>query len=325
MMKSLIQNRHFQTIWPNYFRRTPSLEFTTQRLTLPDGDFMDINIIKSESNFQYNKNKKASEGKGVVLIFHGLGGSIDSHYAQALINNLQQNHYTPIFVHFRGASGEPNNKPYSYHAGKADDIAFVIDAIRNQQPQAKLFAVGISIGGSALLNYLGHYQIDNPLTGAIAISVPYDLEDAATSLNKGLGKVYQHYLLRCQKLILKQKFQTMHCPIDFQRAIKAKDFFEFDDAATAPLHGFQGVMDYYHQCSAKQYLKHIKTPTLLIHAKDDPFMSKKSIPLSTDLSENVTLDLHNRGGHVGFIKGQWPWDLKYYLDQRILEFLKLLT
>lgn len=315
MLARLLENPHFQTIWPNFFRSRPKLDLLQERIILPDGDFMDLGLLNSHTQENNLEHKS-----GIVFIFHGLGGSIESHYALGLMQALALNDLQPVFVHYRGASGEPNKKPISYHAGKADDIAFVIHQIQQQNPSKKLFAVGISIGGSALLNYLGREQIFNPLTATVAVSAPYELHDAAVTLNKGFAKLYQQHLLRCQKSSLRKKFAAMPCPIDLKRALNANNFYEFDDAATAPLHGFESAMDYYTQCSAKQYLKNIETPTLLIHARDDPFMSARSIPAKDELGKACRLELHNVGGHMGFVKGTWPWRMEYYLDRRIPEF-----
>jgi len=307
-----LSNPNLQTIWPNYFRPNVKLDLQTERVFLQDDDFLDICHMKTQNN--------ATPAKGVVTIFHGLGGSINSHYAKSLMQAVASEGLQPIFVHFRGASGEPNKQPFTYHGGKADDIAFVIEKIFQENSTLPQFALGVSIGGSALLNYLGSYKIDNPLSGAIAISVPFDLYDSALQLNKGISKVYQNHLLNCQKYSLRNKFQSQHCSISLSKALDAKSFLEFDNEATAPLNSFKSAMDYYSKCSSKQYLRDIQTPTLLVHAKDDPFMSNKSIPSRQELGQSVELELHERGGHLGFIEGHWPWKPSYYLERRVPEF-----
>jgi len=304
-----ISNANMQTIWPNYFRKQPRLSLDSRRISLSDGDFLDLCLVNTPQGI--------SESKGLVFILHGLGGSINSHYVRSLMYAMQRNHFEPIFLSFRGASGVPNKKPFSYHAGKADDVAFTIDLILQENPFKKIFAIGISIGGSILINYLGNYKIKNPLTGAVAVSVPYDLYETAMFLNRGFSKNYQRYIMNSLKQDLKTKFKHIDCPIDLDKALNQNNLYDFDDVATAPLNNFNGARDYYEQCSAKQYLKNIEVPTLLIHAKDDPFMPATSIPTENNFSEFVNLELYEKGGHVGFIEGKTPWQPTYYLDRRI--------
>jgi len=302
-------NPNLQTIWPNYLRNKTRVSFNTRKITLPDGDFLELCISNGMPN--------NDSSRGVVFILHGLGGSIESHYSRSLMRAMQLNNLESVFIHFRGASGKPNKKPFSYHAGKADDIAFIIDQIIQEKPDKKYFAIGVSIGGSILVNYLGNYQRNNPLTSAVVISVPYDLYETAIYLDNGFAKNYQRYMMKTLKYDLQVKFEYRECPIDLKKALNAKNLYDFDDAATAPLNNFDTVMDYYKICSAKQYLKNIQTSTLLIHARDDPFTPLKSIPTEDELSNFVKLELYEKGGHVGFIEGNNFWKPTYFLDRRI--------
>ena len=224
-------------------------------------------------------------------------------------------------MHFRGCSGEHNLKDRSYHSGETGDLRFLVKTLRERHPEATLVAVGYSLGGNALLKYLGEYKDDSQLKAAVTVSVPYLLSNSAAKLEKGFSRIYQRHLLN--RLVNKtlSKFQDRQAPVDIANINKLNTFKSFDHHITAPIHGFKSSDDYYEQSSSRQYLDKITTPTLLIHSRDDPFMSVNAIPRQDDLSESVTLELSNHGGHVGFVSGNTPWNAIYWLEERIPEFL----
>jgi uncharacterized protein len=299
---------HTQTLWPSLMRRPVEVELTTERLTLPDGDFIDLAWTKANSD-------------KIVIVLHGLEGSIDSGYARGLLASLDKKGWRGVFMHFRGCSGEHNLKDISYHSGETGDFRYLVETLRERHPDTTLSAVGYSLGGNALLKYLGEYKNDSQLKAATAISVPYLLSNSAAKLEKGFSRLYQYHLLnRLMKKTL-SKFKDRPAPFDIADIKTWNTFSMFDHHITAPLHGFRGSADYYEQSSSRQYLNKITTPTLLIHSKDDPFMSIDAIPSQDDLSASVTLELSDRGGHVGFVSGNTPWNAKYWLEERIPEFL----
>lgn len=299
---------HAQTLWPSLMRRPVDIELTTERLTLPDDDFIDLAWTKSNSN-------------KIVIVLHGLEGSIDSSYARGILAAIGKHGWHGVLMQFRGCSGEHNLKDRSYHSGETGDLRYLIETLRKRYPHSILCAVGFSLGGNALLKYLGEYKDNTLLKAASAISVPYLLSYSAAKLEKGFSRLYQRHLLN--RLVNKtlSKFQDRQAPVDIANINKWNTFKSFDHHITAPIHGFKSVDDYYEQSSSRQYLKHITIPTLLIHSRDDPFMSEESIPNQDDLSDSLTLELSNHGGHVGFISGNTPWNAIYWLEERIPEFL----
>ena len=185
-----------------------------------------------------------------------------------------------------------------------------------------LLAVGYSLGGNVLLKYLGESGTDTPLRAAAAICVPLDLHECAKALNRGFSKGYQRYLLKRMKRAVTRKFNPDTAAFDWDKAMKARTFAEFDDWVTAPLHGFTNMKDYYDRCSSVHFLKRIERPTLVINALDDPFMTQNVIPHDSRLSAQVILEVAEAGGHVGFINGGTPWRPSFYLPGRILDFLR---
>ena len=304
---------NLQTLWPYFFRRPVKIDLITERLELADGDFVDLCLTTTTRG-------------PIVAVFHGLEGCIDSHYAKPILAAVEQSGWRGVFMHFRGCSGEYNRLARSYHSGDTGDIGFLIDHLRERFPGAPIAAIGYSLGGNALLKYLGETDRQGQIHAAVAVSVPYLLDEGAKKLNSGFSRVYQRHLLGCLQRKIAGKFASKNfpgdCPIDVSNALQLNDFFQFDDKVTAPLHGFAGADDYYSRSSSRQYLKSINAPTLLIHARDDPFMTETVIPLEMELSGFVQLELAETGGHLGFVSGELPWHPVYWLEQRITEFLR---
>ena len=303
-----LNNPHLQTLWSTFFKKRPELALEKHRLELEDGDFIDIS---STRNIQQ---------KPIILIIHGLEGTLESHYAKPLMKHLDDNGYGVCFMHFRGCSGEPNRLKRSYHSGDSADLQTVIEHI-NVIFKKPLFAIiGFSLGGNVLLKWLGEQQQNANTTAAIAVSVPFRLEDAADRLEKSFSRVYQKHLISSCQNKYKQKDSKMGLGlVDDINLLNT--FFEFDDKVTAPLHGFENADDYYTKSSSRQFLKNIQKPTLIIHAKDDPFMWGTTPPNEDEISKHVQLELSNSGGHVGFIGGKLPWNAEYWIEKRIVEWL----
>ena len=299
-----LSNPHAQTLWPFLFRRRPKLKQRHETVELPDGDFLDIAWSETAN-------------RPLVLVMHGLEGSIRSHYAGNLLKRLEQSGYATVFMHFRGCSGRPNRKDRSYHSGETQDLAFIMQHVRQQTGQPVFAAIGFSLGGNVLLKWLGETGDDNRLTTAIAISVPFQLDDIARRLERGASRLYQNHLLASLRRSYLARFR--HRPSPLQVDVNTlKTFREYDDRITAPLNGFRNVDHYYAESSSRQYLDRIAIPTLILHALDDPFMHEETVPVEADLSPSVTLELSSRGGHVGFISGRIPCAAKYWLEERIV-------
>jgi len=184
--------------------------------------------------------------------------------------------------------------------------------------------VGFSLGGNVLAKYLGEENIHCPLNAAAVISAPYDLSSSSDVIRKSLGKIYQKYLLDRMKKSMQRKLPQIkqQIPITTDQLMEIDDLLEFDNQLTAPLHGFENAHDYYKKASAMPYLKDIATPTLIIHAKDDPMLSIKAVPSSQDVSKHVTLRISERGGHVGFISGNNPFKPVFWLEQVVPDYFK---
>ena len=244
---------------------------------------------------------------------------MDSPYARGLLNLVASKQWAGVLMQFRGCSGRHNRLDRSYHSGDTGDFHAVATALKQRYPQRPLVAVGISLGGNVLLKYLGEQKQDSLLSAAMAISVPFDLADGARALGNGLSRLYQWHLIRHIRTKMKDKFKNKPAPIDMNRIDQWRDFFSFDDNVTAPVHGFSGVDDYYSRSSSKQFLKDITTPTLILHSKDDPFMSEKAIPQEEELSQSITLELTQQGGHVGFVYGEM-FNVDYWFEKRAEEY-----
>jgi hypothetical protein len=299
-----LRSRHLQTLYPSFLRRRPALPLTAERLELPDGDFIDLAWT-------------ADHGGPLCLLLHGLEGNLNSHYARGLLRALHSAGMTAVFLHFRGCSGEPNRLRRRYHSGDTGDLAAVLAHLRQRCPGRPLTAVGISLGGNVLLKYLGERGADTPLHAAVAVSVPFDLANAARTLNRGFARIYQRHLVQGLARAVGDKHAARGEAEVAAAARQARTLHDFDDRVTAPLHDFAGADDYYLRSSSRQYLGGIAIPTRLIHAADDPFMTAAALPDAAALPPAVQFDLQAHGGHVGFIGGRWPWCPRYWLDNTI--------
>ncbi|MFO8155463.1 MAG: hydrolase [Pseudomonadota bacterium] len=304
---------HAQTLYPYFFRRHRDLRTRGERLELSDGDFLDLAWGPEPTT--------AEPGRPLVLITHGLEGSVQSGYVRGLLHGLANHGLRGVLMHWRGCSGEPNRLPRSYHAGETGDIQRVVTTLREREPETPLAAVGYSLGGSALLHWLAETGADNPLVQAVAVSVPFRLADADRRLSRGFSRVYQHRLLDQLGRNLRRKAHRRGLELNVDPDSLDR-FRAFDDAVTAPLHGFRDAEDYYQRCSPRQVLTRIVTPTRLIHAADDPFMFPDSIPDADELSDAVTLERAARGGHVGFVEGRIPLRPRPYLERHVPRILR---
>lgn len=307
-----LPNSHLQTIWPVICRgEIKNLALERERIELPDGDFIDLDWC--------DKNKT---GHPIVLILHGFEGSIESHYAKGMMLSLQQHHWRGVFMHFRGCSGEPNRLPRGYHSGETHDVAEIVKIIKEREPQVLIAAIGYSLGGNVLLKWLGETGEANSLCAGVAISVPFELHKAAAKINQGFSRFYQWYLVKCARERLLEKFQHIPPPFDSEMLTEIEGLKDLDGKYTVPMHGFSSIDEYYTTASSRQYLASIKIPTMLVQAKDDPFMTEDVIPNENEISPFVKLEITESGGHVGFISGSVPWRPQYWLEERVPEFLK---
>ena len=303
-----LRGAHLQTLYPSLFRRRAHPVLQRERLELADGDFIDLDWC-GDSN------------RPVVVVLHGLEGSLQSHYTGGILQALSASGYRAVLMYFRGCSGEANRLARSYHSGETGDLATVLQHIRQRHRDTPLAVIGYSLGGNVLLKWLGETGGDNDLTTAVAVSVPFDLDLAARKLERGLSRVYQRYLLQKLRRSAAVRSRQAALPLSAAQLGALKTFRQFDNAVTAPLHGFRDVDDYYSRSSSKAFLRDIITPTLIIHAEDDPFLPANAVPTGEMLGPATTLELSAAGGHVGFIAGDRPGCPRYWLETRICQHL----
>jgi predicted alpha/beta-fold hydrolase len=309
-----IASGHLQTLYPAFFFKPPFPKVEREIFRLSDGDFLECLW-----------HQKPTEGQKcpIVILFHGLAGSAYSPYMRRMMLVLGEEGYSVVAMQFRGCGEYTNKLARSYHSGATEDAKEWIFALLQNYHDNPLYAVGYSLGGNMLLKLLGEYGENSPLTAAVAVSAPIQLEAALKRINQGFSRFYQWNMLRTLKAQLKEKYLYHDIEaligLKIEEVDKIKSFKDFDDAYTAPIHGFKDANDYYQKCSAKQFLKRIKSPTLIIHAENDPFMSKEVIPLDTELSSTVRLEVSQSGGHVGFISGS-IFKPTFWLEGRVSAF-----
>ena len=310
-----LRNRHAQTFFPRMpwaWRRR--LNLNREVLELPDGDVTAVDWVVDAHD--------TPSMAPLLVILHGLEGSADSIYVRMMMQAAADRRWRCCVLHFRDCGDYRNRLPRRYHAGETNDMHFFIEMLEQRGQFGSIVAAGYSLGGNVLLKYLGEMGSDTLLQAAVAVCVPLNLHKCSEALNTGLSKVYQKYLLKRMKAAIARKFDPHTAAFDWQRAMSATTFADFDDAVTAPLHGFENKDDYYDRCSSVHFLKDIQTPTLIVNSLDDPFMTPDVIPDASRLSEHVSLEVSESGGHVGFIEGGTPWRPRYYLPRRLMGFLE---
>ncbi len=296
---------HAQTIWPLLIKG-PLPGYRRERWDTPDRDFIDLDWVD------------AGPGAPCVVLFHGLEGSSRSHYARRLMQAVELRGWHGVVVHFRGCSGEPNRLPRSYHSGDSAEIDWVLRRLHGRGHPA-LFVAGVSLGGNALLKWLAEQgsAACGLIDAAAAVSAPLDLAAVDAALSSGFSLVYARHFLRTLIPAAVAKERRFPGSVDLRRAQAARTLRDFDDAVTAPLHGFLGADDYYARSSAGPLLHAVRAPTLLLHAANDPFLPPAAIPRREHLPDCMTLDLLAHGGHVGFVHGALPGRIDW-LAQRLL-------
>jgi predicted alpha/beta-fold hydrolase len=307
---------HMQTLWGPMFRRIEAPQRRTEKMGLDDGDHL----------WLHHAGPEPGAGQSRVLLLHGLSGCADSHYMVGLQRVLAEQAIPSTVMNARGAF-RPNDRARSYHAAETGDLDELIRRLHERDPSASLLPVGVSLGGSRLLNWLadgGHPAV--PV--AVAVSVPLNLGAGSVRLDQGLSRLYRNHLLK--QLLAQQQAKRRHlwqvAPTEAERHASVgpltgiRTFRDFDTRIVAPLHGFRDARDYYERASAGPRLRTITTPTRLIQAADDPFMTPACRPTPDQLGSSVTLEASREGGHVGFVQGS-PLNPRYWLEQRIPAFL----
>ncbi len=323
---------HLQTVWAARIRPAISIPWKRERLELPDGDFIDLDFACRKPDRNLCRNPKSpdieypkkppADPKSLVILLHGLQGSSRSLHIRGLADTLVRHGWHCLVMHFRGCSGEANRLPRAYHSGEIEDFAFLLRSLRRHRPHTRFAAVGFSLGGSVLLNFLARHEQASDIEAAVAVCVPLCLARAAERLDrKGLSYFYRRHFIDDLRRSAIGKFRRRPGPIDLDLLRRIRLFREFDDLVTAPLHGFRDADHYYEAASARPHLHRIRCPTLVLHALDDPFMTPAVVPEAHELSASTRFEISRGGGHIGFVEGHRPWRARYWLESRIPRFL----
>ncbi|MBT9569465.1 MAG: alpha/beta fold hydrolase [Thiobacillus sp.] len=303
---------HLQTIYSNIFICVPSVDYRRERLELPDGDFLDFDWVDGASDTP------------VVVLFHGLEGNSDSAYARDLMDTVRKKNWNGVVAHFRGTSGEANRLPRAYFAGDSEEVQRMLEHIKARHPGVPLYAVGVSLGGNALLKWLGESgeHAATWVDRAAAVSAPLDLTAAGNALDQGFNRsVYTARFLFTLKQKALAKAARFPDLLDTEAIERATTFREFDTLVTARLHGFRDAEDYWLKVSSKPWLRSISVPTLVINAKNDPFMPASALPSVDEVSAAVTLEQPETGGHASFPSGPFPGNLDW-VPRRLMDFFE---
>ena len=307
---------NLQTLYPALLARRPAVAYRRERWDTPDGDFIDLDWTEPQ-----DRGLRIEEcGQALLVLFHGLEGSSNSHYSRALMHAAVQRGWQGVVVHFRGCSGELNRLPRAYHSGDSAEIDWILRRLRDQHADSPLLAAGVSLGGNALLKWLGEQrEAACPVVHrAAAVSAPVDLHAAARALEQGFNMLYTYNFLATLKHKSLAKLRAHPGLFDKTQLLASRTLREFDDLVTSRLHGYKNVDDYYTRASSKPQLAHIAVPTLLLNARNDPFLPGSALPDARALPQIVTALFPDEGGHVGFPDGSGALT---WLPQTMLEFL----
>jgi len=303
-----LRGPHPQTLGARFLRPKQGPSARRERWDTPDGDFLDLDFFEAEG----------LRDDVLVILLHGLEGSAKSGYILETARRLAGRGIASVALNFRSCSGELNRGLRLYHSGETSDLAWVIERLHTERPHRRLAASGVSLGGNVLLKYLGERGSASDLVAAAAWSLPFDLAAGARFMEHGFARFYVNRLLRSLKTKFHARQDELGPRIDLERTLQATTFWEFDDAATAPLHGFDGADDYYSQCSCGQFIPKIDTPTLVIQSHDDPFVPAAAVPEDA-LNDNplITNLITDHGGHVGFVSGSIPFNPHFWAEDTI--------
>ncbi len=309
----ILRNGHVQTLFPSLFRKVDNVRYRRERIDTPDGDFLDLDWSRVGS-------------RRLAVVSHGLEGNSHRHYVRGVVKALNREQVDALAWNYRGCSGEPNRLLRMYHNGVIDDLHSVVTHAVQTGRYESIYLLGFSLGGNLSLLYLGKLADDVPdrIRGAVVFSVPCDLTDASRQLDKGSNAIYMHKFLTSLHLKIKAKQHRFPDALDDTDYHRIKTFRQFDGRYTAPLHGFDSAQDYWTRCSSKPWLEHIRVPTLIVNAADDPFLAGGCYPVQ-ECRRNpmLTLEIPRYGGHVGFVA--FNGHGRYWSEERALSFLRHYT
>jgi predicted alpha/beta-fold hydrolase len=314
-----LPNAHWQTIYAATLAPCAPAVLHRQRWETPDGDFIDLDWV--------GVRPESGARSPLVVLFHGLEGGSGSHYARTLACAVATRDWRAVIVHFRGCSGEPNRLARAYHSGDSAEIDWILARLRAEHRDGPLFVLGVSLGGNALLKWLGESgeAARRIVDAAAAVSAPLDLVAAGNALDRGFNRaVYTRNFLRSLKAKSLEKLERFPGLFDRAAVLQATTLRGFDDAVTAPLHGFRDAEDYWLRSSSKPWLEHVRVPALVLNALDDPFMPARALPKPKEVSSAVSLQFPSHGGHVGFVSGKFPGSIAW-MPAHVLRFFSAVS
>lgn len=300
---------HLQTLWGKFARRRTALTTRRELLAAPDGDELELHHLDG------------APGAPHVLFMHGLEGSRDSHYVGGFLAQAQRRRWSATLLVFRGCGDAPNQARRFYHSGETSDLELVMTTLARRDPSVTRFVAGVSLGGNVLLKWLGESsEAARRVRAAAAVSVPFDLEAGARKISAGLSRIYDWSFLQSLRRKAGAKLARYPDLFDHERLARARNVYEFDDAVTAPVHGFADASDYYSRSSSLGFLPRIRVPTLLLSAVNDPFLPPAVLErarATARANPALSIEFVEEGGHVGFVAGAVPWRAHYYAEQRV--------
>jgi predicted alpha/beta-fold hydrolase len=321
---------HAQTLGGRLLREGTRPRYRRERWETPDGDFLDLDFWAAGA--QGDPARGGGDGttvagddrRPVVLILHGLEGCSESGYVVESCRRLAARGCLPVALNFRSRSGEPNRTRRFYHSGETGDLAFVLDRLADRPGERPVGVLGYSLGGNVLLKYLGERGAGaRPrVQAAAAVSVPYRLSASARRMERGMGRLYSRFFLRSLRRSLQRKVARRGHSYDLERLERVGTLRAFDDAFTAPVHGFRDAEDYYRRSSSARYLHGIRVPTLLLQARDDPFLPREALP-EAEMEANPWLlpRITEAGGHLGFVEAEGPWGARFWAESEAARYL----
>ena len=310
-----LRNPHAQPVWAKFMRRTPLPATRRERWELGDGDFLELERLD------------APPGRPRLLVLHGLEGTPQSHYVRGFFAEAQRRDWAADLLIFRCCGSEPNRLLRSYHSGETGDLDQVVRRLVAREPGRPLLLAGVSLGANVLLKWLGEQGASAPpeVARAAAISTPFDLAEGSRFLERGFSRAYGAHFLRTLKVKAREKNARFPGRLRWDDVVAARTLWEFDDAVTAPAHGFRDAEDYYARSSSIDFLKAIRVPTLLLSAVDDPFLPPAVLERVRGIAKGnpaLTAEFSEHGGHVGFVGGSVPWLPRYFAESHAVAFLE---
>ena len=313
-----VPGRHAQTLWGRLFRRAPEVHTRLERWATPDDDEIEVHRLDGAGTSTSHTPR--------LVVLHGLEGTIRSNYVRGILALAQQRGWAADVLIFRGCGTRMNRQRRIYHSGETTDLDLVVRRVVAENPDQPLALVGFSLGGNVLLKWLAEQGANLPsqIRAAAAVSVPFDLEAGARHIEHGFSRIYTKHFLR--SLTAKARTKLAHYPGLFDRARleQVRTLYDFDDAVTAPIHGFESAHDYYSRSSCLRVLPEVTLPVLLLSARDDPFLplnTADAVAAMAARNPNICLEMWKHGGHVGFVSGRVPFQSHYYAEERAVEFL----